>query len=163
MECIWQFNPLAAKGINIRLPTKMFLMNRNLFTSFAILVVFLLNLNCAVLSGQKISAEILKSFKTGDVELLSRHFNNRVSLNILDKEYDPSQAQAKEIMREFFRNNPPLDFNLKFESIKSDSRFFIGILYTSRGKYRVNIFLRSVDGRDLIHLLRIEREDESAF
>jgi hypothetical protein len=113
--------------------------------------------------AQNLRDNIVKSFKTGDADLLSKHFNARINLNILNKEYDPSQAQAKEIMREFFRTYPPLDFSIKFESEKKDSRFIIGTLTAESGTYRVNLFFRSVDNQDVIHLLRIEKEDESPF
>lgn len=133
---------------------------RIFFSLFFILVLLESGIN---LNAQHLHPDIQKAFKTGDADLLARHFNARISLNILNKEYDPSQAQAKEIMRDFFRSYPPIDFRQKFESEKKDSKFVIAILHTSNGAYRVNIFFRNVDGKDLVHLLRIEKEDESAF
>jgi hypothetical protein len=135
---------------------------KNFWPIFLMLLLFS-GIHTHVIFGQNIGVDIVKSFKTGDADLLSKHFNVRVNLNILNKEYDPSQAQAKEILREFFRTYPPLDFKIKFESEKKDSRFIIGTLSTSSGTYRVNLFFRNIDGKDLIHLLRIEKEDESSF
>ncbi len=111
----------------------------------------------------QITSDINTAFSTGNADLLSGHFNSRIKLSIFDKEYDPSQTQAKEIMRGFFRDNPPVSFVMKFESEKKDSKFIIGDLKTSTGNYRVNIFFKKFDGKDLIHLLKIEKGNASTF
>jgi hypothetical protein len=113
--------------------------------------------------SQGIGSDINRSFRTGDADLLSEYFNSRLKLSILNHEYDPSQQQAKEIMREFFRDHNPSSFEQKFESEKKGSRFIIGVPKTSTGDYRVNVFFKKFDDKDLIHLLRIEKENESTF
>ena len=74
-----------------------------------------------------------------------------------------SKAQAKEIMRDFFNKNKPGSFKIIFEGGKEDSNFSIGTLVTSSGNYRVNIFFKKFGNNNLVHLLRIEKDDGRAF
>lgn len=127
------------------------------------LIIFFAALALSPALYGQITTDITKSFKAGDADLLAVYFNSRIKLSIFDKEYEPSQTQGKEIMREFFRDHPPVSFELKFESAKKDSKFIIGSLKTKSGNYRVNVFFKKFDGKDLIHLLKIEKENASTI
>ena len=127
-----------------------------------LMILFAVMALSPALYGQ-ITNDISKSFRTGDADLLAGYFNNRIKLSIFDKEYEPSQTQGKEIMREFFRDHSPISFEMKFESAKKDSKFIIGSLKTNSGNYRVNVFFKKFDGKDLIHLLKIEKENASTL
>lgn len=126
-------------------------------------VFFIFLISGSELSGQKIPDPIIKAFHKGDVEALSEYFNTRLQVNINEKEYTCSKAQAKEIMREFLNINKPSSFSIIFEGGKEDSSFSIGKLVTNNGNYRVNIFFRRFDGVYLIHLLKIDKDDKKFF
>ena len=113
--------------------------------------------------GQSIPEPIVSSFRTGNTEQLSNYFHDRLQVNLRDQEHICSKAQAKEIMREFFSKSKPVSFNIIFEGGKEDSKFAIGSLKTTNGNYRINIFFKKFDNKYLIHLLRIEKDDERAF
>jgi hypothetical protein len=113
--------------------------------------------------AQKIYDDISQSFKTGDTELLSAYFYYRINLSILSKEYDPGESESKIIISNFFRNHPPTDFEVKFESEKKNSHFIIGTMKTLEKDYRINIFLKNIDNETLIHFLKIEEENETLF
>ncbi len=131
------------------------------YFSIAVLLAFFVS--CNVIFAQKIPDQIVKAFYKGDVETLSEYFNVRLQININENEYMCSKAQAKEIMREFLSVNKPSYFSIIFEGGKDDSSFSIGKLVTNNGNYRVNLFFRKFDGKYLIHLLRIEKDDKKSF
>ncbi len=116
-------------------------------------------------SAQKvtISPDIVKSFKTGNSKLLTAHFNDVVKISILSKEYETGIEEATDIIGKFFSEHPPSNFEIKFESEKKDSKFVIAVLSTKNENYRVNVFFKSAGNKDVIHLLRIEKENESSF
>ncbi len=99
------------------------------------------------------------SFRTGDPGLLMDYFEETIQLNILDNESESTREQAVEILKKFFRENPPKDFNIKFSSDKENSKFIIGSLHTDKTSYRINLFFKKNEGKNLIHLLRIEEEN----
>ena len=121
------------------------------------------SLSSSVLYAQRIPEEMIRAFTKGDVEILSGYFHERLQVNITNKEFTCSKAQAKEILRDFFSKNKPGSFKIVFEGGKEDSNFSIAILVTSSGNYRVNIFFKKIDDNYLVHLLRIEKYDERAF
>lgn len=129
----------------------------------AIGIFFLFLVPCNIITAQKIPDEITKAFHKGDVETLSGYFNVHLQINIDEKEYMCSKAQAKEIMRGFFGSNKPSNFSIKFEGSKDNSSYAIGELLTNNGNYRVNLYFRKFNGVYLIHLLKIERDDKKSF
>ena len=131
------------------------------YVTINLLILFMLTGNYLI--AQKVPDPVVKAFQQGNIEALSDFFNVRLQVNISDREYMCSKAQAKEIMREFFNNNKPASFSIIFEGGKEDSNFSIGNLVTNNGNYRVNVFFRKFDGVYLIHLLRIEKDDKKSF
>ena len=129
---------------------------------------FILLSLCFLFSGvslfsQKVPEQMVRAFANGNVDILSEYFNERLQINLPEQEFLCSKAQAKEIMRDFFSKNKPSSFKIIFEGGKSDSNFSIGTLTSSTGKYRVNIFSKKFDGKNLVHLLRIEKDDNRTF
>ena len=113
--------------------------------------------------AQSISDDIIKAFREGDASLLSKHFNDEVTLNITGVEEEMSLKEAREKMDSFFRSYTVKNFYVKFRGEKSNSNFMIGTLVCSKATYRVNIFLKTSGESNKIHLLRIEEENESSF
>ncbi len=109
------------------------------------------------------SPEIIEGFRRGDCDLLTNHFSETVKLSILNQEYESSPKEATGILRKFFADNRPVDFEIKFESEKKDSKFVVAILSTKNEKYRINLFFRTTGNKDVIHLLRIEKGNEGLF
>jgi len=120
--------------------------------------VFLLGLSSAYPS--EIPPEIVNAFKSGNAGLLAQHFNNTVEFNMLDNENIYSKVQAEIILREFFKNNVPVDFSLLHQGGKESSKYAIGILTTQNNKkFRVTFLIKNIDNKSFIHQLRIEYEN----
>lgn len=113
--------------------------------------------------SQRTDTDFTDGFRTGDADILSVHFNERLQLTVMAADYRLSKAQATEIMRDFFRKFPPLSYSVLFKGNKKDSNFTVGKLVTQTGSFRVTVFFGKIDNKNLIHLLEIEKEDESKF
>lgn len=100
---------------------------------------------------------ISSAVKMGNASELSNYYNSTVEIIIdgADKVYTKSQAQM--VMNDFFKKNPPKDFEIAHKSKREDSQFLIGDLKTVTDKnYRVIFLLREGSGRTLIHQIRIQ-------
>lgn len=113
-------------------------------------------------SGQIID-DVKKALETGNAELLSRHFNENLTLNIEGNENEMTSEEARQQMRSFFSKNKVTQLVVKFEGEKSRSNFLIATLITEKGFYRINVFFKKTDTDSFIHLLRIEKVNESSF
>lgn len=113
-------------------------------------------------AGQ-ITEDVRKAFETGNAELLGRHFTETVTLNISGEEGEIGKEEAKLKLRAFFSRNTIRQFTVKFEGNKTRSNFMIASLETDTDTYRINVFFKKTDTHSFIHLLRIEKENESSF
>ncbi len=136
--------------------------NFNHMKSFVSLVmlVFAFTFNAF---GQATEADnIADLLKSGNVNGLSNYFMNNIDLTILSSSDVYSKAQATQVTRRFFDENPPNGFEVKHQGkSKMEDYFRIGLLSTSKGNYRVTYFLKNHDGRHLIKKLRIEANDRN--
>ena len=107
----------------------------------------------------EIPGEISLALKSGDASELVNYLNDNVEMVILDKEGIYSKDQAEVILREFFTKNPPRRFNLMHQGGKTKSKYGIGNLETSDEIFRVYFLLKETNGKQLIHQLRIEKEN----
>ncbi len=131
-----------------------------------LMVLLIYTFFCVVLTGASLSREIpegiTESFKKGNSRELARHFNNNIELVVLDNEDVYSKSQAELILRNFFLANKPVKFELLHQGGKETSRYAIGNLETENGDFRIYFLLKLRDGTPLIHLLRVEVEEESS-
>lgn len=113
----------------------------------------------AVMSGisQTVPTEITEAFVKGDAKQLAEYFHDNLEMKILKNEYVTSKNQASRIMQDFFKDNPPLSFQLEYEGTKQDSKYGLGTLVTRKGSFSVNLYF--LDGRKekIIYSLSIEK------
>lgn len=117
----------------------------------------------ALTHSQDISSQIEKALLKGDTELLRSHLDDKVKLIILGESIQTSKTDAINKLNDFLKTNPALKFQPKFESEKSNSNFIIKTMESKNGSFRVTVFFVKKEGGDYINLLRIEKENESAF
>jgi len=127
-----------------------------------LLIVLLISSGFAV-NCQEIPSKLMHGFQTGNADELSGFFNERLQLTILTVDYRISKAQATEIIRDFFKKYPPTSFSILFKGEKKDSNFAVGKLVAKNNAFRVNIFFRKINDANLIHLLEIEKENDTKF
>jgi hypothetical protein len=124
-----------------------------------ILIVILLCASATVLQAQnlKLPADIAGALEGGNAKEISKRFNSSVEL-ILNQSQDVyGKSQAEQILRSFFDGNGP---SFKYKDLHSSGREeshcnFIGQLFTSKGTYRVYIYIKN----DQIYQMRVENND----
>ena len=102
---------------------------------------------------------ILTTFKTGNEKLVAVYFSLNVDIAVLDKENLYSKSQAQQVLKTFFLENKPTGFELNHEGRSSNVKYYIGTLTTAKQKFRVTINIKSVNGKDEISHLTIQKED----
>jgi hypothetical protein len=140
---------------------RLYIMKRNIHIVLVIIGFLFAQFNSV--HSQKVPEAFSNAFLQGNAELVSGYFHDRLQINVLDQEYICSKTHGKEILRDFFTKNKPTAFKIIHEGGKTESNWSIGSLSTSSGNYRVNIFFRKIDDKNLIHLLRIEKDDAKTF
>ncbi|MFY0252785.1 DUF4783 domain-containing protein [Chitinophaga sp. 30R24] len=101
--------------------------------------------------------DVVSAIKQGDVNGLSRYFDNNVEINISGKSNSYSKAQAEIILKDFFSKNPVKSFELIHQG-GDNSRFGIGNMGTANGPYRVSFFLQKKGGSMVLNELRFENK-----
>lgn len=103
---------------------------------------------------------ITKAIGSGDVESLTKYFDEHVEISIMDNEKNYSKSEASDVIKTFFGTNKPQSFNPLHNgtSRESSDKYCIGNLASSSGNYRVYIYLK-VNGNNLtIKELRFDKE-----
>jgi hypothetical protein len=102
---------------------------------------------------------IITAIKEGNASELAKYFNNNVELALSDIDDMYSKNQAELIIEDFFKNHPPTGFDILHKGGKETSRYAIGNLTTSNGKFRITILIKIQEDKSLINQLRIEKEN----
>lgn len=103
--------------------------------------------------------DINKAIKQGDTAELVQNMNSTVELVILDKENVYSNIQAGQILKQFFANHHPLNFKIIHNGGTDISQYYIGILTTNKGIFRVYYLLKTKSTHTLLYQLRIETDE----
>ncbi len=127
---------------------------------FSFLFISLLVVSAFSQDSVEIPSEISMALKSGDAGQLSNYLNDNVEMVILDKEGIYSKDQAKVILNDFFKKNPPRRFSLLHQGGKTKSKYGIGNLETADETFRVYFLLKETNGKQIIHQLRIEKEND---
>jgi len=125
-----------------------------------IISTILLFVNVEISKAGDLPDGIVNSLKTGNAKELAKHFNANIDLTLIDKQEIYSKTQAELILKEFFSKNVPSNFTIIHQGEKEGSKYVIGNLTTSKGTFRVSLFLKSQDNTQVIHQLRIESGNE---
>ena len=116
----------------------------------------------AVLIGDEFSlSEITNALANGDVEKLSRYFDQNVEITILDRGNNFPKQKALVVMKDFFSSHPPKSFSQMHhgKSRGQDSQYCIGNLTTSSAMtFRVYIFMKMEGSQSVIKELRFNKE-----
>lgn len=130
-------------------------MNNKVRNYFIGLVFIILSINSNLLA--QIPSDIIYAIKTGNTSKLITFFNKEVELAINEKEGIYSLAQAEVILKDFFKKNKPVSFELKHDGTQGELNFIVGELLTNNGKYRTYIYSNIIKKKKQIYQLRFEQ------
>jgi uncharacterized protein YycO len=121
-------------------------------------LLFALMLPLAGLTAQEVVKDkVVTAMKTGNSRDLATHFIPNIDLTVKENADVYSKAQAEQILRKFFNDHPPVDMVIEHSGVsKFGDKYFIGILRTRSGYFRVTFFLKKFDEEFQVKQLRIE-------
>jgi hypothetical protein len=99
--------------------------------------------------------ELAVSFQNGSSKELSNYFGARVEININGNSGHYSKNQAEQVMRDFFKKQPPKDFQLLNRNNPGNSEItaMIGYYITSEERFKILLKLKSeIDGLSVFAL-----------
>lgn len=83
---------------------------------------------------------VISAIDSGSSSDLARYFGSSISLNVNGQQGDYSKNQAELVIKDFFRKNPPMGFNLVFRSESNPSlSSYIGDYQSGQGVFKVLI------------------------
>ena len=117
-------------------------------------------LSVSLLMAQEIPAGVITAFKRGSSQELSKYMGDKVNLVLQGNSTNVDKKKATAMMQEFFTENKVNGFDVNHQGKRDESSFVIGTLTTTKGKFRVNCFLKIVQIQCLIHQIRIDKINE---
>ncbi|MBX2973574.1 MAG: DUF4783 domain-containing protein [Flavobacteriales bacterium] len=123
---------------------------------FILLLTFLLGA-IGLPAQDDVKDQVVQAMRTGNSKELAAHFIPNIDLTVKDAADVYSKAQAEQIVRKFFNDNPPVDLVIEHSGVsKMGDKYYIGILRTRTGYFRVTFFLKKGDAAFQVKQLRIE-------
>jgi len=114
-------------------------------------------LSLPAFAQEAVKDEVVAALRAGNSKELARHFIPNVDLTVAGTGDVYSKAQAEQILRRFFDENPPVDMVIEHKGAsKFGDQYYIGILRTRTGYFRVTFFLKKVTDVLQVKQLRIE-------
>lgn len=100
---------------------------------------------------------VVDAMKAGDAKELAALFIANIDLTVKETSDVYTKAQAEQILRKFFNENPPVDLVIEHSGVsKSGDKYFIGILRARNGYFRTTFFLKKSEAGFQVKQLRIE-------
>jgi Na+-transporting NADH:ubiquinone oxidoreductase subunit NqrC len=120
------------------------------FTRTSLCLFFSIFFSFKNYSNTDILETIGLNIRTANTAEISKYFDNRIQLEILDKTGSYTKSEAQDILSEFLKKHPVRNFSIihKGKSGK-DAQFAIGKYETSNKSFRVYLFLKPT-GQDLL-------------
>ena len=100
--------------------------------------------------------EIIDALKTGDINKLSKYFDQMVDVTIPGKSNSFSKGQAELVIKDFFNVNRVKNFELQHSGSNPSSNFIIGKLSTSNGEFRTTVYMRQRGDKLMIQGIEFE-------
>ncbi len=118
--------------------------------------IFFLFLLAAISFSFEQKDEIVDALRTGNVDKLSKYFDQMVDVTIPGKSNSFSKGQAELVIKDFFTLNKVKNFELQHSGSNPSSNFIIGKLSTSNGEFRTTVYMRQRGEKLMIQGIEFE-------
>ena len=123
------------------------------FTITTLVIVF------TSFDAEDIRTNINYAIKNGNAQQLSPYLNSTVEMNVLGNEGYFSKAQATSILSDFFKNNPPKNFEVKQGGSNTENtKFSIGNYTSGATVFKIYYVVKKENNTELLHKLTIEKK-----
>jgi hypothetical protein len=103
--------------------------------------------------------QVKETIKAGSAKELSKFLNQTIDVTIDDKVESYSKAQAEFVLRDFFKQHPPNEFNIIHQgSSRGGQPFAIGQYKSANDTYRVFMKIKVVSNQQLVHEISFVKE-----
>lgn len=100
---------------------------------------------------------ISKYIEKGDVDCLAAWFANKLEIDIFGNTSQCSRNQARQIVRNFFTEYTPKNFEIVYKSGTYPMEYAVGNLDSGGDKFRVTILVKINESGNYIELLKFEK------
>jgi Domain of unknown function (DUF4783) len=125
---------------------------QKIFTLTAISFLFLLSAFTPIRGID----EIVNALRKGNATEISRFIDDNVEISLPGKSDGYSKAQAVMILKDFFSNNGVTGFEVKHKGENNNNQYCIGTLLTKSGNYRTTVYMKTINGKQLVRELRFQ-------
>lgn len=102
---------------------------------------------------------VKESIKAGSAKELARHLNTTVDVTIDGKPGTYSRAQAEFVLRDFFKANPPVEFNIIHQGAsKGGQPFAIGQYKSGDNTFRVWMKIKTSGNQSFVQEISFVKE-----
>jgi hypothetical protein len=143
---------LISKSINFGYNIFIFMKKIKHILTLSFLLIFL----C---SFTGITEDVATALKSGSAFKLSKFFQEKIDLTILDDSDLIGKLEAERKLYAFFHENHPSNFEILHQGeSKSGLEYTIGKLVTSNGNYRVSYYIKKTADSEFIQQIIIDTE-----
>ena len=99
------------------------------------------------------------AMKSGSSKELSQYFGSMVELNFDGEKSSYSRSQAEFVLKDFFKKNPPIDFQYIHQGAsKQGFKYVIGKYSVSNGSFRIWILFKKDENTYYVDTIDFTRE-----
>jgi hypothetical protein len=125
-----------------------------------LLFVFnLLLISHLTIAQDDVLTNVKTQLKQGNAKEIARYFNDIIEISIDGEKGNYSKTQGEFVLRDFFRNNPPDDYQKIHQGASKEGlNYMIGKYTCPQGTYRVYIVVKQFKGDYLIDTIDFSLE-----
>ncbi|PWD97950.1 DUF4783 domain-containing protein [Marinilabilia rubra] len=131
----------------------------------SIIIVLAIVFSLLPLNGQTNSnnsplpPKVVEAVKKGNAAELKPFLNSRVELVLPEESGIYSKEQAHFILKSFFESHKVTSFRVLHHGTRQHATYAIGEYKCPQNQYRMYFLVKEVEGKPLIHQIRIEKQD----
>jgi hypothetical protein len=128
-------------------------------TNYLLQITILFVLTVLTVSFTPQKDDIVDALKTGNVDKMSKYFDNTIDVTVPGKSNSFSKGQAELVIKDFFNLNKVRAFELQHSGSNPSSNFIIGTLTTAGGTYRTTVYMRTKGDKQLIQGVEFQQKN----
>jgi hypothetical protein len=126
---------------------------------FSVLLLSLTLVNAQKTNNSPLPAKVVEAVKKGNSTELQPFLNQQVELILPGESGIYSKEQAHFILKDFFEENKVSSFQVLHYGNRQNATFAIGEYRSSNDRYRMYFLIKTVEEKQLIHQIRIEKQE----
>ena len=128
---------------------------------FKLVIMFLPVLFCAGFTSfsgpEETATQVAAAIQAGNAAEVAKYFNTMIDLTLPGYDDTYSKAQAGQILKDFFSQNPVKSFKVTRQGSSPDgSQYTIASLETGKKVFRVYFIIKTINGQNLVQQLQVQ-------